>query len=242
MRTRAPRYMTTVEALTADVSLSKDRHGLKTNTGATGTVIATLPYAVDCKGLPPFRFLRTAAFTFTINPQDTDVIYDSTGTSLTAGVAKDLSTAGAYVEAVSDGTYWHLCNERPAPAGTLADNAVTTAKIAAGAVETSDIAAANVTPTKLVGTGMGAGHFAGRNGAGACTLTGAAVGDRVLVGWLSSETATDTTVGGENTLVTRAAFVALFETAITVVNQIQQTSASDLSGSKYSVILLPAAA
>ena len=89
---------------------------------------------------------------------------------------------------------------------------------------------------------MSAGHFAGRNGAGACTLTGAAVGQRVLVGWLSSETATDTTTGGENTAVTRAAFVALFETAITVADQIQQTSATDLSGSKYTVILLPAAA
>lgn len=230
----------TTEALTADVTLSKERaQGLKTNTGASGTVIATLPPVAECKGLPPVRFLRTAAQTFTIDPNGTEVIYGADGVSLGAGVAKSLSVTGAFVELQSDGTNWYVTDE--APDATLADNSVTTAKIAAGAVETSDIAAANVTGAKLVGTSMSAGHFAGRNGAGACTLTGAVVGQRVLVGWLSSETATDTTVGGENTVVTRAAFVALFETAITVTDQIQQASATDLSANKYSVILIPAA-
>jgi len=234
--------MTTVQALTVTQTLSKDSHGLKTNTGASGTIIVTLPAAADCTGLPPFRFLRTAAQTITVNPPGTEIIYDSAGVSLGAGVAKSLTDTGAYCEFVSDGTYWYACNERPSPAGALADGAVSTAaKLASDVVTTAKILAANVTGAKLVGTSMSAGHFAGRNGAGTCTLTGAVVGQRVLVGWLSSETATDTTVGGENTVVTRAAFVALFETAITVADQIQQASATDLSGNKYSVILIPAA-
>lgn len=70
--------------------------------------------------------------------------------------------------------------------------------------------------------------FTGRNGAGACTATGAAVGDQV-VGIAGLEAAS---IGGAD---------ASFEATVTVINQIQQSSASDLSANHYLVILRPAA-
>lgn len=69
--------------------------------------------------------------------------------------------------------------------------------------------------------------FAGRNGAGACTATGAAVGDRVIgVAGLTAGALGDVQ--------------ASFEATITVVNQIQQSSASNLSANAYLVFLAPA--
>jgi hypothetical protein len=68
--------------------------------------------------------------------------------------------------------------------------------------------------------------FTGKNNAGACTLTGAAVGDLVL------GVAGITTVGG---------LASSFESVITVVNQIQQSSTSDLSTKAYTVVLLAVA-
>lgn len=65
--------------------------------------------------------------------------------------------------------------------------------------------------------------FAGRNGAGAVTLTGAAVGDKV-VGVANS---TDGANGASS-----------FEATITVANQIQQSSASDLTTKRYTVLLV----
>lgn len=65
--------------------------------------------------------------------------------------------------------------------------------------------------------------FAGKNGAGACTLTGAKVGDTVA--------------GVVDLAGASASAAASFETVITVANQIQQTSASNLSAVKYAVIL-----
>jgi hypothetical protein len=100
---------------------------------------------------------------------------------------------------------------------------------AGGNVGTADIAPAAVTPAKLSPTGVKSGSFTGRNGAGAITLTGAAVGDRV---WAVSEI--DTSSGTVNDR-------ALFEATITVINQIQQASASDLSTKKYAIVLIPAA-
>lgn len=68
--------------------------------------------------------------------------------------------------------------------------------------------------------------FTGKNGSGACTLTGSAVGDVVLgiVNITDGTTATSS-----------------FESTITVVNQIQQSSASDLSTKKFAVLLANAA-
>lgn len=62
----------------------------------------------------------------------------------------------------------------------------------------------------------------GRNGAGALTLTGSVVGDRVVMAY----NMTDLTDGA-----------AAFETEITVADQIQQSSASDLSAKKHVFIL-----
>ena len=70
--------------------------------------------------------------------------------------------------------------------------------------------------------------FDGRNGAGACTVTGAAVGDKVL--------AVFGITGGA-----LGAAGASFEATITVVNQIQQTSASNLSANDYVALLLAVA-
>ena len=64
----------------------------------------------------------------------------------------------------------------------------------------------------------------GRNGAGAITATGAVVGD-VVIG-----------VAGLTAGALGAA-TASFESAITVVNQIQQSSASNLSANDYLVVL-----
>ncbi len=65
--------------------------------------------------------------------------------------------------------------------------------------------------------------FTGRNGAGSVALVGALVGDVVssIVGL--------TTVGNAS---------ALFETTITVANQIQQVSATELSAKNYLVDLV----
>lgn len=86
----------------------------------------------------------------------------------------------------------------------------------------------NNASNRLAGTGIDAEAleligFTGRNGAGAITLTGAAVGD-VVIGVANVTDGADDSSG--------------FETAITVVNQIQQSSASDLSTKKYAALLL----
>ena len=74
------------------------------------------------------------------------------------------------------------------------------------------------------GTSLKQYLFTGKNGAGAITLTGTAVGDKVC-GHVINET--DLTNDSAN-----------FEATITVANQIQQSSASDLSTKKFSVLLV----
>lgn len=87
-----------------------------------------------------------------------------------------------------------------------------------GVIQPGKVTAANLDTTALVLTG-----YSGKNGAGACTLTGAKVGD-VVMGVLSI------TDGGSA--------AANFEAVITVAGQIQQSSASDLSTKKFSTLLL----
>lgn len=111
----------------------------------------------------------------------------------------------------------------------IANGAVTTAKLAAGNVTTATVAAGAVTGPKLAPTGVIGGSFTGHNNAGACTLTGATVGQRVLALFEIDAAAGST------------AAAAGFEAAITVADQIQQTSVSDLSTKTYAVILLPVA-
>lgn len=213
-----------IEALTASTYTLKSFRfsGIKTNSGATGTVTATLPAASQCKGLKPVRFLRTAAQTFTVAPAGTEFIYDRAGASLGAGVAYSMTTAGAMIQIASDGTSWYVLEERGA--------VLVAGDLAAGAVTTTKLGAAAVVGTKLGVTGIVSGGFTGSNGTGACTFTGATVGQRVL-----AVMETTATVGP-------GVAAALFETTITIADQIQQSSAANNSAKRYVVILLPVAA
>lgn len=101
------------------------------------------------------------------------------------------------------------------------------------AAGTTTLKAGSVALTKIGLTGIKCLAAAGKNGAGAVTLTGAAVGDR-LVAVFGAPTA-----GG--TLETKVPGTD-FEAAVTVENQIQQASASNLSANTYVFILIPAAA
>ena len=115
------------------------------------------------------------------------------------------------------------------PGGTL--NATDgTVILPAGSVATAKIAAGAVTPSKLSTTGLKKLTAAGRNGAGAVTLSGTVVGDRVLV-ITGGPTAGGTPVFGD----------AAFEATVTVADQIQQSSGSDLSGNTYLFVLIPPA-
>lgn len=201
---------------------------LNTNLGATGSVTVTLPAG---KRLLRARFQRLASQSFVIDPSGTEYIKGQDGASLGAGVAITLSTDGAYLELEHDGTSWNVLVQTPASAAALADGSVTTAKLGAAAA----------TLPKMSFTGAKYGSFAGAAAAGAITLTGAAVGDRVIGGWVSGD-ASDLNTKGAGSVLALSAFIALFEGTITVVNQIQQASASDLSDNIYTVILAPAAA
>jgi hypothetical protein len=110
---------------------------------------------------------------------------------------------------------------------------IVTAKIAdlrnRKSISVSKIPAGGIGLGKLDPSTSKSGSFTGAAAAGAITLTGAAVGDRVLAVF-----EIDTSSG----VVTDK---ALFESTITVINQIQQVSAANLSAKKYGVILIPAA-
>lgn len=87
-----------------------------------------------------------------------------------------------------------------------------------------------VTPANVrnVLTGLKFISVDGRNGAGAITATGAVVGDKVIgVVGITGGALGDAT--------------ASFEGTITVVNQIQQSSASNLSANDYIAVLLAVA-
>jgi hypothetical protein len=68
---------------------------------------------------------------------------------------------------------------------------------------------------------------------GPCACVGAAVGDRAIM-YFGAVTATGATLN--------ARAFAVFETTITIVNQVQQTLAADLSLQTFIVLLAPAAA
>lgn len=87
------------------------------------------------------------------------------------------------------------------------------------------------TLAKLSLTGLKTLAAAGRNGAGAITLTGAAVGDRVAIVFGAP------TAGG----ALAAPAVGTFEASVTVADQVQQVSASNLSTNTYVFVLIPAA-
>jgi hypothetical protein len=110
MRHEAEYKTNLVVALTASQTLTARHSGsLITNRGAAGAVIATLP--TGQKGLR-FRFLRIAAQSFKVNPQNTESLVDEDGTTLTAGFTQELGSTGAYLEYEHDGTAWQQLRER----------------------------------------------------------------------------------------------------------------------------------
>jgi len=90
-----------------------------------------------------------------------------------------------------------------------------------------------VTLSRIDATGIKCLAASGKNGAGAVTLTGAAIGDRLVAvfGAPNGGGALEAKVPGTD-----------FEAAVTVADQIQQVSASNLSSRTYVFILIPAAA
>lgn len=118
------------------------------------------------------------------------------------------------------------------------DETTATAKFGDGSIATVLLKAANVTPPKMAFTGLKTITFAGRNGAGAITATGVLVGERVIAVWKFGDVSDNlTTVDG---VVSQPN--ALFESAITVQDQLQQASATDLTDNKYMALVIPAAA
>lgn len=113
---------------------------------------------------------------------------------------------------------------------TVAPGSIGATQLGAAAVTTPKLGPGAVTGAKMAPTGVTSGSFLGKNGAGACTLTGAVIGQRVLALF---EIDTNSGTVGEQ---------AKFESVITVNDQIQQTDVGNLSAKKYAVILLPAAA
>lgn len=106
----------------------------------------------------------------------------------------------------------------------IADASIATAKLAGGAV----------TPAKMgTFTAIKCLSAAGKNGKGAIALAGTAVGDRLIAAF------GEPTAGGALAAVANDA--ATFEQTITVINEIQQTSGANLSGSTYVFLLAPAA-
>lgn len=114
----------------------------------------------------------------------------------------------------------------------IADANVTAAKLASAAVTTAKLAAGAGTLPKSDFTGLKVLAAAGRNGAGAITLTGTVAGDRLIAVFGAP------TAGG--TLQVKVVGTD-FESVVTVQDQIQQASASNLSTNTYVFLLIPAA-
>lgn len=108
-------------------------------------------------------------------------------------------------------------------AAKIGSGAVTEAKIGSGAVTAAKVGASAVTAAKIADAAMKLSAFTGKNGAGACTLAGAKVGD-VVAGVVCITDGNDQSTS--------------FEAAITVADQIQQSAVGDLSAKKYSVLLI----
>lgn len=142
----------------------------------------------------------------------------------TDDIAK-LITVGCRWENTSSGAVFVCKSNAPGAAvwGALAP-------LVSGTVPLTNLPA--TTGAKLATTAVaGAASFAGVAAPGPCTLTGATVGQRVLAVFQL-----DAASGNLATVP------ALFEATISIADQIQQLSASNLSTHKYAVILLPIAA
>lgn len=153
--------------------------------------------------------------------------------------ATSVFAAGAITGALlKDGALSADATGRAKIASDFFDETTATAKFADASIATVLLKAANVTPPKMAFTGMKTATFAGVGAAGAITATGTVVGDRVIAVFKFGDVSDNlTAVDGAATSQPNA----LFESAITVNDQIQQLS-GDLSDNKYIAILLPAAA
>jgi len=152
-------------------------------------------------------------------------------------------------ETIAAGSVTELASNAEAIAGTSTTKALTPANLAAAVTTHVSAASATVagkvelateaealagsdTARAVTPAGLGGAlnnldiiAFAGRNGAGACTATGLKVGDVVL--GVTGVVAAD--VGSQG---------SKFETVITVENQIQQSSATDLSAKVFIALVL----
>jgi hypothetical protein len=124
---------------------------------------------------------------------------------------------GALLVDVTNKTLYQNKGTALAPVWTLVGT------IGAGELTTAMLANKAVTGPKLDEAALNGLVFTGKNGAGACTLTGAKVGDKVLM----LTNLTDASAGKAD-----------FESTITVADQIQQSSASNYSAKKFSVLLV----
>ena len=117
-----------------------------------------------------------------------------------------------------------------ASGGKITVEAGGTIDVSAG---TATLGAGGVTLPKIDAAGIKCLAAAGKNGAGAVTLTGAAIGDRLVAvfGAPTAGGALEVKVPGTD-----------FEAAVTVADQIQQLSAGNLSANTYVFVLIPAAA
>lgn len=111
--------------------------------------------------------------------------------------------------------------------GSISPASFTSAGVCATNLAVTDITGGASLPSNAVGgTALSAGAqrllpFTGRNGAGACTCTGLKVGD---------------TVTGIVNVTDSSNDAAKFEATVTVVNQLQQSDAGDLSAKKFIVL------
>lgn len=253
--TGGPTVLAEVAMDTTSPATATAGRGVVLGTGAEGQVsqlaVAGMAVRVQTAGIA-------------INNQGKEIVLP-TKTSLTIATAdatnarKDivvLTTAGAI--AVRTGT----------PAGSPADPTLTAgdvplARIAVAALAASiltanitdlrsrggvtgaSLTAASVALTKVSPTNRKTAIFRGKASAGAITgLTGLAVGDRVesvtLLGTAADKLLSVLSANTGNATITQPD--SRFETSITVTDQLQQASASDLSASLFLLTVIPAAA
>jgi len=179
--------------------------------------------------------------TMAIDGGDAITLANSTVNSWTGNVAGATNvraylsayTSGAVVVEIISGKFF---DSPPVTTGKLqttpAAGTVAEASIATAAVTVAKLGAGAATLPKVTFTGIKVLAAAGRNGAGAITLTGAVIGDRVIVAFGAP------TAGG----ALAAPAAGTWESAITVTDQIQQASASNLTANTYVFTLVPATA
>lgn len=97
----------TVTAKTADATLTtSDLNTILTNSGASGTVVLTLPAANTCReGM--IRFTCLAAQILRVDPSGTEKIYLN-GSGVAGKYLNIAAVIGNYAEIYCDGTNWYV--------------------------------------------------------------------------------------------------------------------------------------